>query len=244
MNTRRPRYHRHRFPPEIISHAVWLYHRYCLSFRDVENLLAERGIIVSYETVRQWCGKFGPDYARQLKRRQGRLGDTWFLDEVFVTINGQRQYLWRAVDQDGDLIDILVQPRRDGRAARRFFRRLLKSQRQSPPDSKADRYSRRGDVAAFAKLCGACPIPASSGMTTGRHRLYRGGHRQANAALHRAVIVRMRYHSPTLNDVERRTAEGRPKREIIRCLKRFLARENFQRVMADYRARQAADLAA
>ena len=98
--------------------------------------------------------------------------------------------------------------------------------------------------AAFAKLCGACPIPASSGMTTGRHRLYRGGHRQANAALHRAVIVRMRYHSPTLNDVERRTAEGRPKREIIRCLKRFLAREIFQRVMADYRARQAADLAA
>ena len=98
--------------------------------------------------------------------------------------------------------------------------------------------------AAFAKLCGACPIPASSGMTTGRHRLYRGGHRQANAALHRAVIVRMRYHSPTLNDVERRTAEGRPKREIIRCLKRVLAREIFQRVMADYRARQAADLAA
>ena len=74
MNTRRPRYHRHRFPPDIISHAVWLYHRYCMSFRDVEDLLAERGIIVSYETVRQWCGKFGPDYARQLKRRQGRLG--------------------------------------------------------------------------------------------------------------------------------------------------------------------------
>ena len=98
--------------------------------------------------------------------------------------------------------------------------------------------------AAFAKLCGACPIPASSGMTTGRHRLYRGGHRQAHAALHRAVIVRMRYHSPPLNDAERRTAEGRPKREIIRCLKRFLAREIFQRVMADDRARQAADLAA
>ena len=97
--------------------------------------------------------------------------------------------------------------------------------------------------AAFAKLCGACPIPASSGMTTGRHRLYRGGHRQANAALHRAVIVRMQFHTPTLNYVERRTAEGRPKREIIRCLKRFLAREIFQRVMADYRARQAADLA-
>ena len=98
--------------------------------------------------------------------------------------------------------------------------------------------------AAFAKLCGACPIPASSGMTTGRHRLYRGGPRQANAALHRAVIVRMQFHTPTLNDVERRTAEGRSKREIIRCLTRFLAREIVQRVMADSRARQAADLAA
>ena len=103
-----------------------------MSFRDVEDLLAERGVIVSYETGRQWCGKFGPDYARRLTRRQGRLGDTWFLDEVFVAINGQRQYLWRAVDQDGDLVDILVQLRRDGRAARRFFRTLLKSQRQEP----------------------------------------------------------------------------------------------------------------
>ena len=132
MNTRRPRYLRHRFPPDIISHAVWLYHRYCMSFRDVEDLLAERGIIVSYETSRQWCGTFGPDYARQLQRRQGRLGETWFLDEVFVTINGERQSLWRAVDQDGDLIDILVHPRRDARAARRFFRRLLNRQRQEP----------------------------------------------------------------------------------------------------------------
>ena len=111
---------------------MWLYHRYGLSFRDVEDLLAECGITVSYETIRQWCEKFGPDYARRLKRRQGRLGDTWFLDEVFVTINGQRQYLWRAVDQDGDLIDLLVQPRRDGRAARRCFRTLLRSQRQEP----------------------------------------------------------------------------------------------------------------
>ncbi len=132
MHPRRSRYLRHRFPPDIISHAVWLYHRYGLSFRDVEDLLADRRIIVSYETIRQWCTKFGPDYARRLKRRQGRLGDTWFLDEVFITINGQRQYLWRAVDQDGDLIDLLVQPRRDARAARRFFRQLLKGQRQEP----------------------------------------------------------------------------------------------------------------
>ncbi len=100
-------YRGYRFPPEIISHAVWLYHRFCLSFRDVEDLLAQRGITVSYEAVRLWCIKFGPEYARGLKRRQGRLGDTWHLDEVFVTIRGQRQYLWRAVAQDGDAIDIL-----------------------------------------------------------------------------------------------------------------------------------------
>jgi transposase len=93
--------------------------------------------------------------------------------------------------------------------------------------------------AAFAKLCGACPIPASPGMTTGRHRLYRGGHRQANAALYRSVIVRMRHHQPTIDYVERRTAEGLGKKEIIRCLKRFLAREIYQRVMADHRARRA-----
>ena len=132
MNSKSPSYHGYRFPPEIISHAVWLYHRFCMSFRDVEDLLAQRGIMVSYEAIRLWCNKFGPEYARGLKRRQGRLGDTWHLDEVFVTIQGQRQYLWRAVDQDGDVIDILVQPRRDRRAAKRFFRKLLKGQGRVP----------------------------------------------------------------------------------------------------------------
>jgi putative transposase len=128
MKNKTPSYHGYRFPPEIICHAVWLYHRFCLSFRDVEDLLAERGILVSYETIRQWRRKFGPEYARRLKRRQGRLGDTWHLDELFVNIQGQQHYLWRAVDQDGDVIDILVQPRRDRRAAARFFRMLLKGQ--------------------------------------------------------------------------------------------------------------------
>ena len=122
----------YRFPPEIISYAVWVYHRFCLSFRDVEDLLAERGVTVSYEAIRLWCQKFGPDYARKLKRRQGRLGDIWHLDEVFIRINGQQQYLWRAVDQDGDVIDILVQPRRDQHAAERFFRRLLRGQSKEP----------------------------------------------------------------------------------------------------------------
>jgi putative transposase len=126
------RYYGHRFPREIISYAVWVYYRFCLSFRDVEDLLAERGIIVSYETIRIWCRKFGPGYARKLKRRQGHLGDSWHLDEVFIRINGQQHYLWRAVDQDGDVIDILVQPRRDQRAAERFFRRLLRGQGKEP----------------------------------------------------------------------------------------------------------------
>jgi putative transposase len=107
MKSTRSRYHGHRFPPEIIGYAVWVYHRFCLSFRDVEDLLAERGIVVSYEAIRRWCWKFGPDYARRLKKKQGRLGDAWYLDELFVRINGQQQYRWRAVDQDGDVIDIL-----------------------------------------------------------------------------------------------------------------------------------------
>ena len=125
-------YRGHRFPPEIISHAVWLYHRFTLSFRDVEDLLAERGILVSYEAIRYWCQKFGPSYSRTLRRKRRRLGDIWHVDELFITIQGQRLYLWRAVDQDGDVIDILVTKRRDRRAAKRFFRRALKHQGQAP----------------------------------------------------------------------------------------------------------------
>ena len=120
MTSHVPSYHGYRFPPEIIRHAVWLYHRFGLSFRDAEDLLVQRGVTVTYETIRQWCQTFGPDYARRLRRRRGRMGDTWYLDELFVTIQGQRQYLWRAVDQDGDVIDILVQSRRNRGAAARF----------------------------------------------------------------------------------------------------------------------------
>ena len=109
MRNSRSRYHGHRFPPHIISYAVWVYHRFCMSFRDVEDLLAERGITVPYEAVRRWCQKFAADYARRLRKRQGRLGDSWHVDELFVRINGRPRYLWRAVDQDGDVIDILLQ---------------------------------------------------------------------------------------------------------------------------------------
>jgi putative transposase len=121
-------YKGYRFPPEIISHAVWLYFRFLLSFRDVEELLAQRGIVVTYETVRQWCLTFGHTYANELRRRCPRCGDIWHMDEVFLTIRGQRHSLWRAVDQDGNVLDILVQSRRNTKAAKRFFRKLLKGQ--------------------------------------------------------------------------------------------------------------------
>ena len=98
MKNTKPLYHGHRFPPEIISHAVWLYHRFCLSFRDVEDLLPECGVEVSYESIRQWCSRFGPDYAHKLKKGRVRMGDSWFLDEIFVTIRGKLHYLWRAID--------------------------------------------------------------------------------------------------------------------------------------------------
>ena len=146
MNTKLPSYQRHRFPSDIISHAVWLYHRFCLSFRDGEELLAERGITITYETLRQWCKKFGPDYARKFKKRQGRLGDTWHIDEVFGTIQGPRHYLDRAVDQDGDVLAILLQPRRNQRAAERFFHRLIKSQGSQPRGLITDKF--RGYAAA------------------------------------------------------------------------------------------------
>jgi putative transposase len=132
-------YPRYRFPPAIISHAVWLYYRFTLSFRDIEDLLAQRGVTVSYESIRHWCEIFGAAYARRLRRWAGPVGDTWDLDELFVTIRGQRQYLWRAVDQEGEVIDILLQPRRDRPAAARFFRKLLKRSGRVPHRLVTDR---------------------------------------------------------------------------------------------------------
>ena len=125
-------YKNHRFPAEIISHGVWLYYRFCLSYRDVEELLFARGVIVPYEAIRKWCRNFGHRYANQLRRRHPQPGDTWHVDEVFLTINREHYYLWRAVDQDGTILDILVRRRRDKHAAKRFFRKLLKGCRYVP----------------------------------------------------------------------------------------------------------------
>ena len=117
-------YRRYRFPAEIIQHAVWLYFRFPLSFRDVEDLLAERGIDVSYETVRRWALKFGQAYARKLRKTRARTDNRWHLDEVFVSINGKRAYLWRAVDCEGEVLDIVVQSRRNKNAALKLMRKL------------------------------------------------------------------------------------------------------------------------
>ena len=125
-------YKHHRFPPEIIQHAVWLYYRFSLSGRDFEDLLAERGIVVSYESIRLWCIRFGTEFAKRLRRRHQGYGDTFFIDEVFVKVQGKQHYLWRAVDQDGEVVDVFLQARRDGRAATRFFKRLLKVNGREP----------------------------------------------------------------------------------------------------------------
>ena len=125
-------YARHHFPPEVIRHTVWLYVRFTLSYRDVEELLAERGIEISYETVRRWVLKFGPLFARNLRRLRPRASDTWHLDEMVVSIQGRRMYLWRAVDSEGEILDLLLQPKRDKAAAVKLMRKLLKKQGYAP----------------------------------------------------------------------------------------------------------------
>jgi putative transposase len=128
----RSRYTGHRFPPEVIGHAVWLYFRFPLGLRMVEEMLAARGIVVSHETVRQWTRKFGQALANRIRRRLPCPGDKWHVDEVVITIAGEKHWLWRAVDQDGIVLDVLVQSRRDKRAAKRLLRKLLKRQGRAP----------------------------------------------------------------------------------------------------------------
>ena len=133
MTDRDPLYRRHRFPAEVIAQAVWLYFRFPLSLRMVEDILAARGIIVSHQTIRLWAEKFGRTFANEIRRRSsGRLGDKWHLDEAVVSIRGKKQWLWRAVDQDGFVLEVLVQSRRDAKAAKRLMRKLLRGQGRPP----------------------------------------------------------------------------------------------------------------
>src|SRR5215212_309568 len=169
-------YARHQFPAEIIRYAVWLYLRFTLSYRDVEELLAERGIETSYETVRRWVVKFGPLFTRNLRRLRPRPTSTWHLDEIGVTIQGKRMYLWRAVDSEGEVLDLLVQAKRDTKAALRLIRKLLKKQGYAPDELVTDKLGSYG--AARRKL----------GLS-GRHVQ---GRRENNRAENSHQVVRRR----------------------------------------------------
>ena len=155
-----PSYAGYRFPTEIISHAVWLYFRFPLSLRNVDEILATRGVVVSHETVRQWALKFGQGIAHRIRRRLPAPGDKWHLDEVAVKIAGKKHWLWRAVDQDGIVLDILVQSRRDKAAAKRLLRKLLKKQGRAPRVMITDK------LASYGPRSGrSCP-----GLSTGSTR--------------------------------------------------------------------------
>src|SRR6516165_2042461 len=171
-------YRRHRFPPEIIQHAIWLYLRFTLSYRDVEELLAERGLELSYETVRRWVLKFGPMITRRLRRRRPRPSDRWHLDEMVVRIAARRMYLWRAVDHEGEVLDVLVQRRRDSRAALRLMRKLFKKQGFAPKLVITDKL--RSYAAAFRRLRLTCP--------------HEQGLRMNNRAENSHQVVRRREH--------------------------------------------------
>src|SRR5829696_2048088 len=147
-------YRRHRFPPIVIQHAVWLYLRFTLSYRDIEELLARRGLDLSYESIRSWVLKFGPMIARQLRQRRPRPSDRWHLDEMVVRIAGKRMYLWRAVDHEGEILDVLLLSRRDRRAAIKLMCKLLRKQGFVPKKVTTDRLRSYG--AAFRHLALSC----------------------------------------------------------------------------------------
>ncbi len=145
-------YARHQFSAEIVRHPTWLYLRFTLSYRDVEELLAERGIETSYESIRRWVLKFGPSFARNLRRLRPRPSNTWHLDEMVVSIQGQRMYLWRAVDSEGEVLDLLVQSKRNTAAALRLMRKLLKKQGYAPDELVTDKLGSYGSTRA-APVC-------------------------------------------------------------------------------------------
>ncbi len=189
----RARYAGHRFPPEIISHAVWMYFRFPLSLRMVEEMLAARGIIVSHESVRQWALKFGQHFANQIRRRLPAAGDKWHLDEVVLKIAGKKHWVWRAVDQDGIVLDILVQSRRDKRAAKRLLRKLLKKQRRPPRVLITDKLASYGAAKGEA-------------MPSVEHRRHKGLNNRAENS-----------HPPTQRR-ERQMKRFKSARQAQRCL--------------------------
>src|SRR5918911_1626146 len=164
------RYTGYRYPPEIISHAVWLYFRFPLSLRMVEEMLAARGIVVSHETVRQWARKFGQEFASQIRRRLPCAGDKWHLDEVCLMIGGKKHWLWRAVDQSGMVLDVLVQSRRDKRAATRLLRKLLKKQMRPPRVMITDKLASYG--AAKRELVPGVEHRSHKGLNNRAENLY------------------------------------------------------------------------
>ena len=168
---------RHRFPPDVMCHAVWLYFRFTLSIRDVEELLAQRGIEVSREAVRCWVNKFGPLIAANLRRRRGPPTGRWHLDEMVVKIAGQRMYLWRAVDDEGEVLDVLVQKRRNKDAALNLLRKLLRNQGVRPESITTDKLA---SYRAAAKILGL----------TSRHRP--GGMRKNNRVENSHLVIRRR----------------------------------------------------
>jgi putative transposase len=168
---------RHRFPPDVIRYAVWLYFRFTLSIRDVEDLLAQRGIEVSREAVRCWANKFGPLIAANLRRRRSPPTGRWHLDEMVVKIGGRRMYLWRAVDGEGEVLDVLVQKRRNKHAALKLLRKLLRNQGVHPETITTDKLASHG---AAAKVLGL----------SSRHRP--GGMRENNRAENSHLVIRRR----------------------------------------------------
>jgi putative transposase len=171
-------YRRHRFPPEIISYCVWLYYTFPLSYRDIQKMMLYRGIEVSYEAIRYWCRKFAQPYANQIRRRRPKPFEKWHLDEVVIKINGKQYYLWRAVDAEGQVIDILMQSRRNEAAADKFFRKLLKSQKEAP----------RVIVTDKLKSYGAAKKKILKGV---EHRQHKGLNNRAENS-HRPTRVRER----------------------------------------------------
>ncbi|AJR27074.1 MULTISPECIES: IS6 family transposase [Pseudomonadota] len=207
-----------RYPREIISHVVWLYFRFSLSFRDIEELMASRGIVVTYETIRQWTLRFGQQYAAELRRRQPRRGDKWHLDEVVLTIKGKHHYLWRAVDQDGHVLDVLVQSRRDRQAAKRFFRKLLKGLRYVPRVLITDKL--KSYAAAKAQI-----------MPGVEHRQHKGLNNRAELS-HQPTRQRerqmRRYKSP--RHAQRFLSAHGPINNVFRCQRNRLSAQQYRHV--------------